>query len=168
MNAIEIPFGNRAERRAGLAVQLGFLAFGIVMMFLSYADGHLAAMFVGPLVALGGLIGGGVWRRKARLRRLVVEHQGLRWEEKGATWAVPWYELAGVALARSAEPKPSLWLQLTPRDPEAFAATYRSVPKTVHGNWIRLADEIGGETLDLALRRFAPQLYRGLVPHFAG
>ncbi|WP_158843362.1 hypothetical protein [Saccharothrix deserti] len=166
MNAIEISFGNRTERRAALAVQLGLTLFGILLMFLSYADGHLAAMIVGPLVAVGGLIGGGIWRRRARLRRLTVEPQGLRWEEKGASWAVPWYELAAVALARGGGNKPSLWLHLVPVDPQAFAATYRSVPTSVHGHWVRLADDTGGEMLDLALRRHAPQLYRGLVPIF--
>ncbi|QQQ75376.1 hypothetical protein IOD16_30425 [Saccharothrix sp. 6-C] len=166
MREIEIPFGNRAERRAGLAVQLGFTLFGVLLMFLSYADGHLAAMFVGPLVALGGLIGGGVWRGKARLRRLVVEPQGLRWEEKGRTWAVPWYELAGVSLSYDAKPKPGLWLHLAPNDPGAFAATYRSVPTSPHGHWIQLADDTGNELLDLALKRHAPQIYRGYVTHF--
>jgi hypothetical protein len=164
---IEIPFGNRAERRAGLAVQLGFTLFGVLLMFLSYADGHLAAMFVGPLVAIGGLIGGGVWRRKARLRRLVVESQGLRWEEKGRTWAVPWYELAGVALSHGG-PKSALWLLVVPNDPRAFAATYRSVPTTPYGHWIQLADDTGEELLDLAFKRHAPQLYRGYVTHFSG
>lgn len=168
MNPVEIPFGSRAERRAALAVQLGFTAFGVVLMFLSYLDGHLAAMFVGPLVAAGGLIGGGVWRRKARLRRLVVEPQGLRWVEKGKSWAVPWYELGGVALSRSGGPKPALWVHLMPRDPQAFAATYRSLPAGAHGHWIQLSDEIGGGMLDMALQRHAPQLYRGFVPHFSG
>ena len=167
MNEIAIPFGNRTERRVALAVQLGLTLFGVLLMFLSYADGHLAAMFVGPVVALGGLVGGGVWRASARPRRLVVEHQGLRWDDKGMTWAVPWYELAGVALARGGE-KPALWLNLVPNDPETFKATYRRVPHNVHGHWIKLADDLGGEMLDLALRRYAPQLYRGFVPHFAG
>ncbi|MEU4743322.1 hypothetical protein AB0G02_23060 [Actinosynnema sp. NPDC023658] len=168
MNEVEIPFGNRTERRVALAVQLGLTLFGVVLMFLAYADGHLAAMFIGPLVALGGLIGGGVWRRKARVRRLVVEPQGLRWDEKGTTWAVPWYELSGVALARSNGPKPSLWLHLEPRDPQAFSATYRSIPRTQYGHWVQLADDLGGEMLDLALRRHAPQIYGGVVPHPAG
>lgn len=167
MNDIEVPFGNRTERRVALAVQLGVTLFGVLLMFLSYSDGHLAAMFVGPLVALGGLIGGGVWRKRARPRRLLVEPHGLRWDEKGKSWAVPWYELSAVALARTGTGKPALWLHLVPRDPQAFAATYRSVPTTVHGPWIQLADEIGGEMLDLGLRRFAPQLYRGFVPHFS-
>jgi hypothetical protein len=168
MNEIEIPFGNRTERRAALAVQLGLTLCGVVLMFLSYADGHLAAMFIGPLVALGGLIGGGVWRRRARVRLLAVEPQGLRWDEKGASWAVPWYELTGVALARANGPKPSLWLNLVPADPQGFTATYRSIPRTVHGHWIQLPDDIGGDMLDLALRRHAPQLYRGIVPHPVG
>ncbi|MEV8441314.1 hypothetical protein AB0425_28380 [Actinosynnema sp. NPDC051121] len=165
MREIEIPFGNRAERRAGLAVQLGFTAFGVLLMFLSYADGHLAAMFVGPLVAVGGLIGGGVWRRKARPRLLVAEGQGLRWEEKGRTWAVPWYELSAVALARGG-PKSALWLHLVPNDPQAFAGTYRSIPTTPYGHWVQLPDDTGGDLLDLALKRHAPQIYRGYVPHF--
>ncbi len=165
MNEIEIPFGNRTERRAGLAVQLGFTLFGILLMFLSYSDGHLAAMFVGPLVALGGLIGGGVWRRRARPRRLVVEPQGLRWEEKGGSWAVPWYELAGVALSHGG-PKSALWLNLAPNDPQVFAFTYRSIPTNPYGHWLRLPDDTGGGMLDLALKRHAPQLYRGYVPHF--
>lgn len=165
MREIEIPFGNRAERRAGLAVQLGFTLFGVLLMFLSYADGHLAAMFVGPLVAVGGLIGGGVWRRKARPRLLVAEAQGLRWEEKGRTWAVPWYELSAVALARGG-PKSALWLHLVPNDPRAFAGTYRSIPTTPHGHWVQLPDDTGADLLDLALKRHAPQLYRGYVPHF--
>jgi hypothetical protein len=166
VNEIEIPFGNRTERRVALAVQLGLTALGVLMMFLAYSDGHLAAMFVGPLVALGGLIGGGVWRRRARLRRLVVEPQGLRWEEKGASWAVPWYELRAVGLSRTGDGKPSLWMHLEPREQNGFAATYRSVPKNMYGYWIRLADETGGPMLDLALRRFAPQLYQGFVRHF--
>ncbi|MFI9010223.1 hypothetical protein ACIGNX_23620 [Actinosynnema sp. NPDC053489] len=164
---VEIPFGNRAERRAGLAVQLGFTAVGVLLMFLSYGDGHLAAMVVGPLLAIAGLIGGGVWRRKARLRRLLVEPQGLRWEEKGRSWAVPWYELAGVALSRGG-PKSTLWLHLAPHDPRAFAATYRGVPAGPHGHWVELPDDIGEELLDLALKRHAPQLYRGHVAHYAG
>lgn len=166
MREIEIPFGNRAERRAGLAVQLGFTLFGVVLMFLAYGDGHLGAMFVGPLVALGGLIGGGVWRRKARPRLLVVEPQGLRWEEKGKTWAVPWYELAGVGLSYDARSKPGLWLYLVPNDPGAFAATYRSIPTSPSGHWVQLADDIGNDMLDLALKRHAPQIYRGYVTHF--
>jgi hypothetical protein len=168
VNAVEIPFGSRAERRAGLGVQLGLTAFGVLLMFLSYFDGHLAAMFVGPVVALGGLIGGGVWRRKARLRKLVVEPQGLRWDEKGSSWAVPWYELGGVALSRSGGPKPALWVHLVPRDPQGFATAYRSVPTGPNGHWVQLSDEIGGAMLDLALQRHAPQLYRGFVPHFSG
>lgn len=168
MREIEISFGNRAERRAGLAVQLGFTLFGIVMMFLSYADGHLAAMVVGPLVSIGGLIGGGVWRRKARPRLLVVEPQGLRWEEKNHSWAVPWYELSGVALSFDDKPKPSLWLHLRPRDPGVFAATYRSVPTTPFGPRVQLPDDLGGDLLDLALKRHAGQIYGGYVPHFDG
>ena len=168
MREIEVPFGNRAERRAGLAVQLGFTLFGILLMFLSYSDGHLAAMFVGPLVAVGGLVGGGVWRRKARLRRLVVEPQGLRWEEKNRTWAVPWYELSGVALSYDDKSKPSLWLHLRPNDPRAFAATYRSVPKNSFGWRVQLPDDAGGDMLDLALKRHAAQIYGGYVPHFDG
>ena len=166
MREIEIPFGNRAERRAGLAVQLGFTLLGVLLMFLAYSDGHLAAMFVGPLVAVGGLIGGGVWRRKARPRRLVIEPQGLRWEEKGRRWAVPWYELAAVALSYDAKPKPALWLHLVPNDPRAFVATYRSIPTTSFGHWVQLADDTGNDMLDLAFKRHAPQLYRGYVPHF--
>lgn len=165
MNEVEIPFGSRTERRVALAVQLGLPLFGILLMFLSYADGHLAAMFVGPLVAIGGLIGGGVWRRRARVRRLVVEHQGLRWEEKNASWSVPWYELSSVALARDGAPNPSLWLNLNPRDPGTFAATYRGVPTTPYGHWVKLPDDIGGEMLDLALGRFAAQIHQGFVPH---
>jgi hypothetical protein len=169
MREIEIPFGNRAERRAGLAVQLGFTLLGVVMMFLAYSDGHLAAMFVGPLVAVGGLIGGGVWRRKARLRTLVVEPQGLRWQEKGASWAVPWYELGAVALARTGGPKPALWVHLVPRDPQAFRTTYGKIPHNDgSGHWIPLSDEIGGAMLDMALQRHARQLYQGFVPHFSG
>ncbi|TQM83124.1 hypothetical protein FHX81_5540 [Saccharothrix saharensis] len=168
MNEIEIPFGNRTERGAGLAVQLGFTALGVLLMFLAYGDGHLAAMFVGPLVALGGLIGGGVWRRKSRPRRLVVEPQGLRWAEKNGSWAVPWYELAAVALSYDDKPKPSLWLHLTPHEPRTFLATYRSVPMTAFGHRIQLPDDIGGEMLDLALQRHARQVYRGFVPHFDG
>ncbi|ONI83384.1 hypothetical protein ALI22I_33220 [Saccharothrix sp. ALI-22-I] len=151
-----------------MAIQLGLTLFGALLMFLSYADGHVAAMVVGPLVALGGLVGGGVWRRRARVRRLIVEQEGLRWEEKGGSWAVPWYELAAVALAVSGGDKRSLWVHLVPVDPQAFAATYQSVPSTVHGHWIQLVDDSGGELLDLGLRRFAPQLYRGFVPHFSG
>ncbi|MCE7000646.1 hypothetical protein LZG04_38395 [Saccharothrix sp. S26] len=168
MREIEIPFGNVPERRAGLAVQLGFTLFGVLLMFLSYADGHLAAMFVGPLVAIGGLIGGGVWRRKARLRRLVVEPQGLRWEEKNASWAVPWYELSGVALSYDDKPKPSLWLHLRPNDPGTFGATYRSIPMTAFGWRVQLPDATGGDMLDLGLKRHAPQIYGGFVPHFDG
>ncbi|WP_447003992.1 hypothetical protein ACRAKI_30800 [Saccharothrix isguenensis] len=165
MNEIAIPFGNRTERRVALAVQLGLTAFGVLLMFLSYSDGHLAAMVVGPLVALGGLVGGGIWRRRARPRRLVVEPHGLRWEEKSGSWTVPWYELHAVALSRTGD-KPSLWMHLAPRDKQAFAATYRSVPKNMYGHWILLADETGGPMLDLALQRFAPQLYQGFVRHF--
>ncbi|WP_367135991.1 hypothetical protein [Saccharothrix sp. HUAS TT1] len=167
MREVEIPFGSPVERRAALAVQLGLAVVGVVLMFMSYADGHLAAMFVGPLVVIGGLIGGGVWRRKARPRRLLVEPQGLRWEEKGASWAVPWYELNAIALARGG-PKSSLWVYLEPRDPRAFAVTYLSVPRNAHGHWVELSDGIGADLLDLALTRHAPQLYRGYVPHFAG
>ncbi|NUT51851.1 MAG: hypothetical protein HOV94_31840 [Saccharothrix sp.] len=166
VNAIEIPFGSRTERKVALAVQLGLTLFGALLMVFSYADGHLAAMVVGPIVALGGLIGGGVWRRKARVRRLVVEPAGLRWEEKGASWAVPWYELDGVALAQGG-PKSSLWLVLAPRDPGTFAGTYLSVPRNEHGHWVELSDDLGGDLLDLALRRHASQLYRGRVRHFA-
>ncbi|WP_033437487.1 hypothetical protein [Saccharothrix sp. NRRL B-16314] len=166
MNEVEIPFGNRTERRVALAVQLGLAAFGGLVMILAWSDGHVAALVIGALVGVGGLVGGGIWRRRARLRRLVVEAHGLRWEEKNGSWAVPWYELRGVGLSRTGGTKPSLWLHLVPREENGFAATYRSIPKNTYGYWIPLADETGGPMLDLALQRFAPQLYRGFVRHF--
>lgn len=159
MTPVEFAAGDRTERRVALWAQMGLGLFGAGVMVLSFSDGHLMALVVGGLVALGGVIGGGLWRRAARPRRLVVEPQGLRWEDrKAAAWAVPWHVLSGVGF----EPGDGgLWLVLRPADPQAFRDAHPTVPHSGAGWRVRLPADVQPEQLHLALRRHGRALYRG-------
>jgi hypothetical protein len=113
-----------------------------------------------------------------RPRRLTIEPRGLRWEDKrGASWAVPWTELAatsiwtGVATNSAMTFHPSIAnmrVQLYPRDPGFSARHPQLTPLWLPASncyQVSLPANAAGAAgeMDWAMRQYSAGTYRGLV-----
>ncbi|GAA2684458.1 hypothetical protein LV78_007335 [Actinosynnema pretiosum] len=165
------PSTRKALVGAGVALALGVL--GLVGFA---STGGLALLVIGGgLVALG-LLPLLAWKKLSRPRALVVEAQGVRWDDpQGKPWAVAWGELGAVSVSRSVDggmarrsvPRTFLRLDLFPGDP-GFAARH---PEMAHllrredGRYrLPVADSFAAlPVLDGALRQAAGPRYRGVV-----
>jgi hypothetical protein len=61
----------------------------------------IAAIAIGAVFLLIGLLPLLLRKKAFRPRRLVIEQPGIRWDDpQGQPWAVPWHELSGVAISK--------------------------------------------------------------------
>lgn len=146
----------------------------------------VAAIAIGAVFLLIGLLPLLMHRKVFRPRRLVIEQPGIRWDDpQGQPWAVPWRELSGVALSKhgaievdhSVNAKVSgaisdrvlgesvlVRLDLFPADP----GFHQRHPELAH-LWAqdRYRMPFGRSPwlipqIDAAIRQFQPALYRGV------
>jgi hypothetical protein len=77
---------------ATLAALLGAVSGGL--------GGRIVVLVLGLIFLALGILPLAKYKTLTRPRKLLIEPGGIRWEDpKGAPWAVPWNELAGVAIS---------------------------------------------------------------------
>ncbi|OLT12850.1 hypothetical protein BJF79_21385 [Actinomadura sp. CNU-125] len=142
---------------------------------------RVAAFVLGTVFTLIGVLPLLMWRIAFRPRRLVLDADGLRWDDpRGRPWAVRWTELSGVEIV-APEPdtgaprvSPSVHLVLTPaspgfRDahPEMEHLARRAGPGVVYRLPFGHARRVVGP-IDEGLTSFASGLYRSRLRPVAG
>ncbi|XRQ12516.1 hypothetical protein ACN3XK_16960 [Actinomadura welshii] len=132
---------------------------------------RVAAFVIGLVFALIGVLPLLMWRIAFRPRRLVLDADGVRWEDpEGSPWAVRWPELGRVTLSYPApdydSPRVSsaVNLDLRPAEPgfrDAHPEMGHLIVRGVDGYRVPFghAHSVIGP-LDGALRSFAPAIYR--------
>ena len=139
----------------------------------------IAAVIIGGIFLLIGLVVLFSWRTLSRPRRLVFDHDGIRMDDpRGQPWSIAWDELAAVAISRTAQRrvKPAdvvvrrilVRLDMFPADP-GFRAAH---PEMEHlwelhrvRNGYRLPFGSAPQfipPIDEAIRRHRPDIYQGV------
>ncbi|MFC4591421.1 hypothetical protein [Sphaerisporangium corydalis] len=117
---IDVGAGSKAKAVAACVVAEGIGALSVYAAFTGQVDGGsgvaVAAGVIGALFIAVGLLPVVAWRKITRPRRLVIEQQGIRWDDpRGRPWAVAWHELAGVGVSRTVQRRIRAEDRLTPR-----------------------------------------------------
>ncbi|MBE1530261.1 hypothetical protein [Actinomadura algeriensis] len=139
---------------------------------------RVAAFALGAIFTLIGVLPLLMWRVAFRARSLVLDADGMRWDDPGgAPWTVRWAELAGVELVNpepdAGTPKvaPPVRLVLTPASPdfraahpemEHLAAETPAGPGVVYRLPFGRAHRVVGP-IDEGLGSFASGLYRSRI-----
>ncbi|QFG21166.1 hypothetical protein [Actinomadura sp. WMMB 499] len=166
--------GGQIVLGSGVAGVLG--AASIVAAITGHVDGgtgvRVVVFVVGIPFALVGILPLLMWRAAFRRRRLVLDAEGIRWDDPGGLpWTVRWPELAEVAFVYGPAhtggpgPDPSIELLLRPADPDGvLPGMMHLAAETPDGEAVyRLpfghARGVAGP-IDRGLAAFAPGIYR--------